>query len=44
VQFPGFNGKIGEVRFNIGAGSFKNDKKYDHPDDIFGFKAGETHT
>ena len=39
-HFPGFNGKIGYLNFNAGAGSFKEGPDYTHPKDIFGYNAG----
>jgi hypothetical protein len=39
-HFPGFNGKIGFVNFNAGAGAFVKGSNYDQEKDVFGFKAG----
>jgi len=41
MHFPGFNGKIGFVNFNIGDGAFKKMPDFKHPNDIFGLLKGE---
>lgn len=36
-HFPGFNGKIGYVNFNIGTGAFRKGNNFVADKDIFGF-------
>lgn len=38
-HFPGFNGQIGQVNFNLGTGSFLKGKDYKDDKNIFGFDA-----
>jgi hypothetical protein len=35
-----YPGQIGYVRVTLGQGAFTPDKKFDRPDDAFGFNAG----
>lgn len=35
-----YNGKIGYINVNLGAGAFKDDKDLGHKDDVFGIKIG----
>lgn len=39
-HFPGFNGKIAYFQFNAGDGSFRKGNDYVHPNDIWGYGAG----
>lgn len=39
-HFPGFNGKIAYVNFNLGKGSFRKGNNFAHDDDVFGFAVG----
>jgi hypothetical protein len=38
--FPGWNGKLAYVNFNVGKGAFRNAKDFTHPNDAFGIGAG----
>jgi hypothetical protein len=39
-HFPGLNGKLNQVVFNMGTGSFKTGNDFTHPKDAFGFSTG----
>ncbi|CAD8140693.1 unnamed protein product [Paramecium octaurelia] len=39
-HFPGLNGKLNQVTFNIGDGSFRTGNDFTHPKDVFGFSTG----
>jgi hypothetical protein len=41
MHFPGLNGKVAYVNFNLGDGTFKKTPDFKHPDDIFGLTKGE---
>ena len=38
--YPGFNGFISFVNFNVGKGSFRKGNDFTHDDDVFGFTVG----
>lgn len=39
-QFPGLNGQLGYVNFNVGTGSFRTGNNFGHSKDAFGYSAG----
>lgn len=41
MHFPGLNGKLGYVNFNLGDGTFRKVPDFKHPNDIFGLQKGE---
>lgn len=40
AHFPGFNGKLAYVNFNIGGGAFRKGNDFTRDDDAFGFAIG----